>query len=159
VTPVGYVLSDLQERLTAAFAEMYAANVPSFGGGGSGYYGVRVKNVAADGAEVELVVTFGAGQRYCCFEPGCHFAYYDARGWAKLRAAMDRQGLGHLPLPVIRRLRGVIEAGAVMMPTPNPSLPSYVSDTAEEYEVGPLQPIDGAGGTSVESAVGEGRSE
>src|SRR5690349_13951504 len=132
------MLTDLRERLTRAFAEVYAANVPWFGGGGPGYYGIRLEDVSPDGAEVTLVVTFRSGVRYCCFESAGHFAYYRRLGWERLRAALDRQGLAHLPLPTIRRLRGVIEAGAVM--TPNRVSPAYVSE-ASEYEIGPFWPV------------------
>jgi hypothetical protein len=113
-------LTDLDERLTLAFADLFAENRSRFldgeVAGGPGYYGVQVAAVTADASEVELVLTFRAGVRYCCFESGCHFAYYDERGWRRLRECLDRHGLGHLPLPVVRTFRGVIEPGAVAQP-------------------------------------------
>ena len=132
-------LSALHEQLTRAFAELFAANVPWVGGGGPGYYGVRLENVAADGSQVDLVVTFRSGVRYCCFESACHFPYFEARGWTRLRKCLDREGLSHLPLPVIRKFRGVIEPGAVM--TPDRTNPASVWEERLEYEVGPLRPV------------------
>lgn len=131
-------MDELRERLTRAFEDVLAANVPWFGGGGPGYYGVHLENVAEDGSEVELILTFRSGTRYCCFESGCHFADYDRRLWARLRESMDRHGLSHIRLPVIRKFRGVIEAGAVM--TPDRTNPAYRSD-AQTYETGPFEPL------------------
>ena len=111
------MLTDLHDRLTRAFADVFAENVPWFGGGGPGYYGLRLENVAADGAQVDLVLTFRSGVRYCCFESACHFGYYDARGWARLRKCMDRHGLNHYALPAIRRFRGVVQPDAVAHPS------------------------------------------
>jgi hypothetical protein len=134
-------LKELHDQFTEAFVDLFAATVPAQylqADGGPGYYGVRLENVAADGSEVDLVLTFSSGHRYCCFESSCHFAHYGAGGWSRLRACMDRHGLSGLPLPVIRRFRGVIERGAVMIPSPRG--PAHVSEGAE-YEVGPFMPI------------------
>ena len=132
-------MEEIQERLARAFEAMFAANVPWFGGGGPGYYGVRLENVAADGSEVDLVITFRAGVRYCCFESGCHFSYFDYRGWARLRRCLDREGLSYLPLPIVKKFRSVIESGAVM--SPGRTNPESVNDKEFEYEVGALHPI------------------
>lgn len=121
------------ERLTRAFAELFATN--SFQGGGT--YGVRLENVAAEGSAVDLVVTFLSGVGYCCFESACHFEHYTPRGWSRLRGCMDRQGLAASPLPTIRTFRGVVERGATMTPTPGG--PTYVSEGAA-YEAGPFAP-------------------
>ena len=111
----------------------------SFGGkgGGPGYYGVRLENVAADGSEVDLVLTFRSGVRYCCFEFGCHFAFYADHGWSRLRVCMDRHGLSHVPLPAIRKVRAVIERGAVT--TPSPKVAAGIME-GSEYQAGPFQP-------------------
>src|SRR5438046_2680275 len=116
------MLSDLPERLTQAFVDLFASNVfrdwKDYEAGGPGYYGVRIENVAPDGSEVDLVLTFLSGKRYCCFEFADHFAHYSERGWSRLRECMDRHGLQDLPLPAIRSVRAVIEKGAVMAPSP-----------------------------------------
>lgn len=132
---------DLHDRLTRAFVEVFATNRNRFWAGGPGYYGVRLTAVAADASEVELEVTFRSGVRYCCFESGCHFSYYEECGWRHLRECMDRQGLAFLPLPTIRKFRAVIEPGAVMeagmAETPNAR---FVWE-GFQYEVGPWHPI------------------
>jgi hypothetical protein len=139
-------LTDLDERLTLAFADLFAQNRSRFFGGevsgGPGYYGVQVAAVAADASEVELVLTFRAGVRYCCFESACHFAYYDERRWRRLRECLDRHGLGHLPIPVIRTFRGVIEPGAVGQPGGIVGAPEacFVME-GSQYETGPWHPI------------------
>jgi hypothetical protein len=138
-------VSDLDERLTQAFADLFAENRCRFldgaVSGGPGYYGVRGAAVTADASEVELVLTFRAGVRYCCFESGCHFSHYAERGWRRLRACLDRHGLGHLPLPVVRTFRGVIEPGAVAQPgvVGTPEACFVVEGT--QYETGPWHPI------------------
>jgi len=51
---------------------MLAQNRSYFGAGGLGYYGVEVENLAPDGTEFDLMLTFKSGVRYCCIERGCH---------------------------------------------------------------------------------------
>jgi hypothetical protein len=139
------LMTDLNERLTLAFVDLFAANRGRFrdgmARGGPGYYGVKAAAVTADALDVELVVTFRAGVRYCCFESGCHCAYYAEWWWRQLRECLDRQGLGQLPLPVVATFRGVIERGAVMQPgfVDNPEACIVVEGS--HYETGPWQPI------------------
>jgi hypothetical protein len=136
----------LREQLTRAFEDVFADTVPYFGGGGPGYYGVGVENVAGDGSELDVVLTFRSGTRYCCMEPGCQWGYWAEGGWSLLRECLDRNGLHHLPLPTVRRFRGVIEEGAVFDTVPAPGgLPDEGAPAAHhafEYEVGPFLPIN-----------------
>jgi hypothetical protein len=150
-------LTNLDEQLTRAFAEIFAEKYTRFRdgvvSGGPGYYGVRAVALTEDGSDAELTITFRAGVRYCCFVSACHCAYYRERWWSHLRECMDRHGLGHLPLPVIRSFRGIIEHGAVMQPgmVDNPET-CFVSEGAQ-YAKGPWQPIapkPAAPGTSLE---------
>jgi hypothetical protein len=138
-------VSDLDERLALAFADLFAADRGRFrdgeSWGGPGYFGVQVASATVDGSEVELVVTFRAGVRYCCFESACHFAYYDEHGWRRLRECLDRHGLGHLPLPVIRSFRGIIEPGAVAQPGMVGTPEACFVWEGSEYWAGPWHPI------------------
>jgi len=88
---------DLLLRLSRTFIDVFAANQPYFGGGGVGCYGISLENVAPSGTAVDLMVTFRSGVRYCCFEPGCHFAFFSERGWNWLRACRDRNGSPRCP--------------------------------------------------------------
>lgn len=134
-------MSKLDERLTLAFEELFAANSPYFGGGGPGYYGVHLENVEPDGSELDLVLTFRAGVRYCCCEPRCHFAHYSEDGWARLRECMDRNFLRDRSLPVVRKFRGVIEQGAVFDASDDfESAAAPRAHDAFEYEAGPWLP-------------------
>jgi hypothetical protein len=155
------MLNDLREQLTKAFEDLFATNVltfwDGFKGGGPGYYGVLVEPVAPDGSEVDLVLTFRSGRRYCCFEFCCHFAFYAEHGWSRLRGCLDRHGLSALPLPVIRKVRGVIERGAVG--TPSPKVAAVIM-AGSEYQTGPFQPVtepDGKNATAGRSR-GEARA-
>ena len=105
---------DLDRRLTRLFADRLARNSPHFGGGGPGYYGVRLENVAPDGSELDLILTLRSGERYCCFELGCHLGVRGTRYWSELRQEMDASGLGDQPLPKIRIIRVVVEDGALV---------------------------------------------
>ena len=133
---------DLKGSLTPAFVELFAMNVfdfaDGFKGGGPDYYGVALENVAPDGSEVSLILTFRSGVRYCCFEFSCHFPHYAEYGWSRLRDCMNRHGLSHLPLPVIRKVRGLIERGAVI--NPSPKVPVGIME-GFQYEVGPFLPV------------------
>jgi len=136
-------LTDLDDRLTLAFADLFAENRIRFRdgevSGGPGYYSVRVAALTKDGAEVELAVTFRKGVKYCCFESACHASYYRQDWWVRLQKHMDGHGLGHLPLPIVRTFRGVVECGAVAEPGTNP--PACFVCEGSEYRVGPWYPI------------------
>ena len=138
-------MTDLDERLTLAFADLFAANRGRFRDesvwGGPGYYGVQAAALTADASEVELAVTFRAGVRYCCFESACHAAYYRESWWGRLRECMDRHGLGHLPLPVVRTFRGVIERGAVAQPGMVGAPETCFVCEGSHYRTGPWQPV------------------
>src|SRR5262249_13760224 len=111
-------------------------------GGGPGYYGVRLESIAADGSALDLVVTFRAGSRYCCCEPGCHVPFHSERGWAWLRHCMDCNGLENQPLPVIRKFKGIIEPGALFDSQPGSGTdPQPQPVDAFEYEAGPYSPV------------------
>jgi hypothetical protein len=105
---------DPVRRLTRLFADQLARNTPHFGGGGPGYYGVRLEDVAPDGSELDLILTLRSGERYCCLELGCHFGIGGTRYWSGIREEMDASGLGDLPVPTIRVIRVVVEAGALI---------------------------------------------
>lgn len=135
-------VNDLNEKLTQAFVDLFADNVFDFGdgfkGGGPGYYGVRLENVDAGVPAVDLALKFRSGVPYCCFEFSCHFAFYKGRGWSRLRACLDRRGLGDFPLPVLRKVRAVIERGAAAKPSPKTALCIM---EASEHETGPFRPL------------------
>jgi len=51
---------------------------------------------------------------------------------------MDRHGLHQFPLPIIRKLRAVIEKGSLVHPSPK--LPVGVRE-GSEYQTGPFIPL------------------
>jgi hypothetical protein len=129
--------NDLPRRLTQLFVAQFARNTPYFGGGGPGYYGVRLENIASDGSEFELILTFRSGVRYCCVELGCHCGIRSPRYWSGLRKEMDTHGLGELPLPTIGIVRVVVEEGALIDLGGIPR-----NHKAMEYEEGPFSPVE-----------------
>lgn len=127
--------------MTEVFADRLAQNELYFGGGGPGYYGLDVENVAPDGSRCDLILTFRSGVRYCCIQFGCHLGDIDApEYWSSLREAMDRHGLGPIPLPILRRVRVVVEEGA-LVDVGDRVRPSK----AIGYEEGPFHPVMGRG--------------
>ncbi len=131
--------NELSERLTQVFVDHLARNTPYFGGGGPGYYGVRLENIAPDGSELGLIVTLRSGERYCCSQPGCHFDFNSAETWSGLRGDMDAQGLRGLPLPRIHSLRVVVEEGALFDPGGLRSPPLKSRGYVREH--GPFSPV------------------
>jgi hypothetical protein len=131
--------NQFEEPLALAFRDVFAANAPYFGGGGPEYYGVDVENVSADGTSLDLVLVFRSGVRYCCFEFICHFSYRLPSTWARLRECMNQRGLAHLSLPVIERVRGVVEAGAVAVPSYE--TPEFPMEGSVYHKVGPFPPV------------------
>ena len=138
-------MSELDEQLTLAFADVFASQRSWFhdkdSSGGPGYFGVQVTSIIEDGSEIELVVTFREGHHYCCFEAVCHFADYKERTWGQVRECMDRYGLEHLPLPIIRKFRGIVEPGAVMQPGISGNLNKRFISDGGQYQQGPWLPI------------------
>ncbi len=128
-------------RLTRAFDDLLARDHPPLGRGVPGYYGVRLENIAQDGSELGLVVTLRAGETYCCSQSSCHFDFGHATIWSELRGDMDAQGLRELPLPRIRRLRVVVEAGALFDPGGLRS--TSLESRGYVYEEGPFPPVIG----------------
>jgi hypothetical protein len=131
--------NELHERLTQVFVDHLARDTPYFGGGGPGYYGVRLEDIAPDGSELDLIVTLRAGERYCCSQPGCHFDFCSAETWSELRRDMNARGLRELALPRIRMLRVVVEGGALFDPGGLRSPP--LKSRGYVYEDGPFPPV------------------
>lgn len=131
-------MNALSERLTRAFIDHLARNRTDFGGGGRDDYWVRLENIAPDVSELDLVVIFRAGATYCCSEPGCHFDFRSETAWADLRGDLDAHGLREVPLPTIRTLRVVVEAGALFDPG-GLRQPPLIS-RGYTYEEGPFAP-------------------
>jgi hypothetical protein len=131
--------NDLNERLTQVFVDHLARDTPYFGGGGPGYYGVHLENIAPGGSELDLMVTLRAGEKYCCSQPGCHFDFCSAETWSGLRGDMDAQGLRELPLPRIHILRVVVEEGALFDPGGLRSPP--LKSRGYVHEHGPFPPV------------------
>jgi hypothetical protein len=129
---------DLRQRLTEVFAEILSKKTPYFGGGGQGYYGVHLENIAEDGSEVDLVLTFKASERYCCAELGCHCDFASASYWTRIREGMNACNLREFPLPHIRIVRGVAEQGATFDPG---GLKAPLSREGFTYEKGPFPPV------------------
>jgi len=138
-SPTPGIGDDLPGRLDRAFIDLFADNVPYFGAGGPGYLGVRLEQIAPDGSELDLILTFRAGERYCCSQLGCHCNPGDAGWWSRLGELMDDHGLGELPLPTIRLIRIVVEVGATFDPggLKNPPL----LGRGEVYDYGPFCPV------------------
>jgi hypothetical protein len=128
----------VHRRLTRVFEAQLARNTPHFGGGGPGYYGVRLENVAPDGSSIDLVVTFRSGVRYCCMETGCHFGVGHEGYWSRLRKDMNAHHLSHIPLPTIRVVRMLVEDGCLIDLSPGKPR----TQKAMTYEVGPFDPVE-----------------
>lgn len=122
-------------RLARLFADRLARNTMHFGGGGPGYFGVHLENIAPDGSELDLVLTFRAGHRYCCIEQGCHLAIGHEGFWEELREEMDAHGLADRPLPTFHLVRCVVEDGTLV---DQGRTPRRVGPMA--FEAGPFRP-------------------
>jgi hypothetical protein len=73
-----------------------------------------VDEVTEEGSTFDLTLTFRAGQRYCCYEPGCHTGLDDPEVWPELRRVFDRHGLAEVRPVTVRKLRGIVEPGAIL---------------------------------------------
>jgi hypothetical protein len=123
----------MRQELTSAFAEHLAGNLDA--GGRPDYYGVRVDWAADDGSVFDLTLTFKAGERYCCAEPGCHLGLNDPECWRSLRQVFERLGLARVPPVTVRKVRGIVEPGAILGYGVASKRP--VVSTGFTYEAGP----------------------
>ncbi len=98
-------------------------------------YVFKVENLSDMLNSFDLVATFKTGQRYCCFEPGCHFGVENVF-WPEFRADMARMGLDRLPRLTIFSFRCIVEKGAMMILDRDPSDP--IISEAYEYTIGPF---------------------
>jgi hypothetical protein len=74
-------------------------------------YGVHALRPNVPG-EVAIELTFLAGEKYCCAEPGCHTGLYADPPWQRLRAALRAEGVEPLGAPLSVRIRAVTQPGA-----------------------------------------------
>ena len=109
---------DLTELFGAFFAKNRGPD------GTSPEYGICAAADAPLLNDIRLTLTFKAGRRYCCGEPGCHFSL----DWARLRAVALKRGI-HLGHPLRVRVHGVVEAGSVFSSTVQAGGP----ETNEQY--------------------------
>ena len=99
-------------RLENAFRDYFARGV--YAQGRADYYAVRLDNVSKDACTFDLIITFRAGEKYCCAESGCHFGVWGASEWSAIRKHLDRMGLGMLKPLTVRRLCIKIEGGVLL---------------------------------------------
>jgi hypothetical protein len=125
-------------EMTAAVIELLADNAGA--AGNRDYYGVSIDEMAPDGSEFDLTLTFKAGNRYCCPELGCHLAYSEVDWWRRLRDIMREHGLAHTPPMTIRKLRVVVEPGACLECRTDFGRGKLRSEESEgfTYETGPF---------------------
>ncbi len=139
--------TELQSALQQVMCAMFARNQSYFGAGGPDYYGVEVVNVASDGAQFDLILTFKAGTHYCCVELGCHFSFAIGGGrkpkWiSRFRQLMKDRGFAQPGLITINNVHVIVEEGVVCEATkhltpPNPR--RYEYDDGPFFEVDPAQ--------------------
>ena len=91
------------KEMTAALTELLADNLGA--DGECDYYGLCIDKMTPDGSEFDLLLTFKAGNRYCCADLGCHIAYSEVDWWRRLRVIMRGFGLADAPSMTIRKVR------------------------------------------------------
>jgi hypothetical protein len=98
----------LQSAVEACFADNTGAQ------GRRDYYGIVVANARPCKGHIDfdLALTFKAGERYCCFEDGCHHSLSSKDGWRLLREHLGRMGYTGGPPLVLSVLRVRVEKGA-----------------------------------------------
>ena len=119
----------MSEHLTRAF-ETYLA------GEGRPAYGVDASSAPGD-RRIALTLTFKAGVRYCCAEPGCHLWLFDAAHWERLHRCMADEGL--VPSrPLTVHVHGVVERDAMLETLGHLALPE--SSKSYEYDAVFIEP-------------------
>jgi hypothetical protein len=122
----------LASGIVDAFARMQSSNIGA--DGRLDYYGFSVDDLSDDYSTFDLVITFQTGECYCCYEYGCHFGYFDdSHTWEQFRKAMDENVRNCLPQLKIRKVRVVVEEGALF----DTERKNYQPVSGMSYEMGP----------------------
>jgi len=104
---------ELQGAVQSAILECFATNAGAEGR--ADYYGIHVSNlgVSPSSIQFDLTLTFRKGERYCCFEDGCHHGLFGRKRWNVLRQVLERQGKTDLPPLSVSKFHGRVEQGAI----------------------------------------------
>jgi hypothetical protein len=135
----------LQSLLHSACVEMFARNTGS--NGRRDYYEVVVSNVRSSPAVIEfdLALTFKAGERYCCFEDGCHHGLFGKESWKLLRQVLGTLGFPTDPPLLLSVLRVRVERGARASYGGLKSGDQEIEPRDYEYTSGPFSESDAKG--------------
>jgi len=138
--------TELHSALRQVMCAMFARNRMYFGAGGPDFYGVEVINVANDGCQFDLILTFKAGTHYCCVELGCHFSFairsrHRTRWIERFHKLMSDRGSTHLGPITINNVHVIVEEGVVCEATKHLTPPN---PRRYEYDHGPFFEVDTA---------------
>jgi hypothetical protein len=98
----------MSEDLTQLFAELLSQNR------GQADYGVHATMPPAHASQIELVLTFKRGSRYCCAELGCHLSPSGPAFWPRLRKRIAEAGIAEPPVPLTLHVSVIVEDGAIL---------------------------------------------
>jgi hypothetical protein len=91
------------------------------------------------GLRAEIEIRFRAGEQYCCAEPGCFMSTFSREWWSRLRDSL-RASAGREPRPMVIKIVGVVEEGALLRANQSFGLPE--ASRAYSYEHGPCRERD-----------------
>ena len=74
-------------------------------------YTVSVRNFDGETASFELHLGFVEGETYCCFEPGCHFGFFDDSWFARLREHLSAENSRVAHPMTLRRVSVTVPEG------------------------------------------------
>lgn len=102
----------ISRKLEEAYRLCYSNSI--YAPGRTDYYDFVVNPETDDGRRYILAITFKNGESYCCAEPGCHFGFWTAADWARLRSKLRSVGLEFLGPLSITKVHVMVEPGAVL---------------------------------------------
>ena len=126
-------MNDPNQRVERAIAQYLSSN-RDYKGRAPAYH-VSVSNAAPDGARFGLTLGLVSGHTYCCSEPGCHFGPVLKSQWARLREALDKQGLNPSASIHIEPFKWTIDVDVVLE---TPGAPRMVCTREHAHELGSI---------------------
>lgn len=137
-------MSELSERIEQALRSYISDG--RYAHGRADYCGVHVDLLGDGGREFDPTVTFQSGEKYCCFEYGCHFSFAidwgveddsARRSWSILRSKLGSAGVRPVGPITIQRLTIVVEPGALWGVGVR-GVQELAPDAGYTYSVGPF---------------------
>lgn len=134
--PKDNIAGNVANLLSEAYRRRFANS--RYAPGRTDYYGFEVIPKSDDGCIYDLIITFKKGEQYCCLESACHFGFWRAEDWSRLRNEFPDLGLQELDPLHIETVRVIVEEGVLHGLGYVHDSSQLIESGQQSYELGPF---------------------